>query len=162
MRQSPRDALPVGFVGEVEQQLRDTAVNVEQHEAADFLVHPAQPAGQLTQQRECDAGRMLEDALEILAPQDDQRRVLHRDHMGGAWLVVDQRHLAEEISFAEDRENDFAAVLADEDDFYLTLPDDVERITGVVLEEDDGILRSEEHTSELQSQSNLVCRLLLE
>ena len=83
---------------------------------------------------------MLEDALEILAPQDDQCRVLHRDHMGGARLVVDQRHLAEEISFAEDRENDFAAVLADEDDFYLTLPDDVERITGVVLEEDDGVL----------------------
>src|SRR2546430_10033502 len=26
----------------------------------------------------------------------------------------------------------------------------------------DGLLRSEEHTSELQSQSNLVCRLLLE
>src|SRR5688572_31859294 len=28
--------------------------------------------------------------------------------------------------------------------------------------EDQGKLRSEEHTSELQSQSNLVCRLLLE
>src|SRR2546430_6045695 len=28
--------------------------------------------------------------------------------------------------------------------------------------EPDGRLRSEEHTSELQSQSNLVCRLLLE
>src|SRR2546430_5635660 len=27
---------------------------------------------------------------------------------------------------------------------------------------DFGVLRSEEHTSELQSQSNLVCRLLLE
>src|SRR2546430_3838871 len=27
---------------------------------------------------------------------------------------------------------------------------------------DDGVGRSEEHTSELQSQSNLVCRLLLE
>src|SRR2546430_8382098 len=27
---------------------------------------------------------------------------------------------------------------------------------------DDGRVRSEEHTSELQSQSNLVCRLLLE
>src|SRR2546427_10725472 len=27
---------------------------------------------------------------------------------------------------------------------------------------DDGKMRSEEHTSELQSQSNLVCRLLLE
>src|SRR2546427_6083975 len=30
------------------------------------------------------------------------------------------------------------------------------------LEEDLGLVRSEEHTSELQSQSNLVCRLLLE
>src|SRR2546427_3667011 len=35
---------------------------------------------------------------------------------------------------------------------------------GVAVLEDDpyGELRSEEHTSELQSQSNLVCRLLLE
>src|SRR2546430_2335318 len=31
-----------------------------------------------------------------------------------------------------------------------------------VFERDDGLVRSEEHTSELQSQSNLVCRLLLE
>src|SRR2546430_4608275 len=30
------------------------------------------------------------------------------------------------------------------------------------VEEEDGLYRSEEHTSELQSQSNLVCRLLLE
>ena len=38
---------------------------------------------------------------------------------------------------------------------------------GVVLAEDDNTLapgegRSEEHTSELQSRTNLVCRLLLE
>src|SRR2546430_7189896 len=32
----------------------------------------------------------------------------------------------------------------------------------VILGELDGAVRSEEHTSELQSQSNLVCRLLLE
>src|SRR2546427_4392911 len=31
-----------------------------------------------------------------------------------------------------------------------------------VVEGDLGVTRSEEHTSELQSQSNLVCRLLLE
>src|SRR2546430_7637030 len=31
-----------------------------------------------------------------------------------------------------------------------------------LLEGGRGLLRSEEHTSELQSQSNLVCRLLLE
>src|SRR5688572_32587776 len=33
---------------------------------------------------------------------------------------------------------------------------------GDVGQDDDGKLRSEEHTSELQSQTNLVCRLLLE
>src|SRR2546430_9466353 len=33
---------------------------------------------------------------------------------------------------------------------------------GVRLVGRDDVLRSEEHTSELQSQSNLVCRLLLE
>src|SRR2546430_12609767 len=34
---------------------------------------------------------------------------------------------------------------------------------GIFVAADDGVaVRSEEHTSELQSQSNLVCRLLLE
>src|SRR2546430_7430353 len=32
----------------------------------------------------------------------------------------------------------------------------------ILVDEDAACLRSEEHTSELQSQSNLVCRLLLE
>src|SRR2546430_13104949 len=40
------------------------------------------------------------------------------------------------------------------------LPDDLQTI--VINIDDSGRLRSEEHTSELQSQSNLVCRLLLE
>src|SRR2546430_7024559 len=40
--------------------------------------------------------------------------------------------------------------------------DDRARIERHVVEEDLVELRSEEHTSELQSQSNLVCRLLLE
>src|SRR5688572_31342602 len=34
--------------------------------------------------------------------------------------------------------------------------------TGGAVEKDSASARSEEHTSELQSQSNLVCRLLLE
>src|SRR5256886_12106705 len=38
------------------------------------------------------------------------------------------------------------------------LPDSLRDSTGAVLV----VARSEEHTSELQSQSNLVCRLLLE
>src|SRR2546427_7893908 len=35
-------------------------------------------------------------------------------------------------------------------------------IVSVPIVRDNGDVRSEEHTSELQSQSNLVCRLLLE
>src|SRR2546430_12786382 len=41
----------------------------------------------------------------------------------------------------------------------LAHPEQIERLAAVVL---DDVARSEEHTSELQSQSNLVCRLLLE
>src|SRR5690606_42019628 len=39
---------------------------------------------------------------------------------------------------------------------------DRRRLKGVVLEEGSLTARSEEHTSELQSRENLVCRLLLE
>src|SRR5688572_31779193 len=46
--------------------------------------------------------------------------------------------------------------------FVLSLPQGPEQeCPGLVIELDLGF-RSEEHTSELQSQSNLVCRLLLE
>src|SRR5688572_32576570 len=39
---------------------------------------------------------------------------------------------------------------------------DLRQLPGVRPGADRGVGRSEEHTSELQSQSNLVCRLLLE
>src|SRR2546430_4651614 len=41
-------------------------------------------------------------------------------------------------------------------------PDTVDHLAPVGLERIGRVVRSEEHTSELQSQSNLVCRLLLE
>src|SRR5688572_30972555 len=58
-------------------------------------------------------------------------------------------------------------------DRALDLPADLRRGVGAAGEDqhhdpaagdrvDDRLARSEEHTSELQSQSNLVCRLLLE
>src|SRR5206468_7719550 len=37
-----------------------------------------------------------------------------------------------------------------------------DRVEGQALRDGDEIVRSEEHTSELQSRSDLVCRLLLE
>ena len=42
----------------------------------------------------------------------DQLAVLDRDGGGGARLVVEQRHLAEEVAGAEDGEDDLAAVVA--------------------------------------------------
>src|SRR5205823_4161982 len=83
---------------------------------------------------------MLEDSLEILAAQHVQRRVLHRDDVCGTRLIVDQRHLAEELTFTKYGENYFPSVFADQDDFDLTLGDDVQRVAGIVFEEDDGVL----------------------
>src|SRR2546430_6331971 len=45
---------------------------------------------------------------------------------------------------------------------FRSLPWFGERRRGHIILQDHGDERSEEHTSELQSQSNLVCRLLLE
>src|SRR3989475_7554500 len=45
---------------------------------------------------------------------------------------------------------------------YANLTPDDGLISPEVLVQGGEVLRSEEHTSELQSQSNLVCRLLLE
>src|SRR5207253_8087637 len=43
-----------------------------------------------------------------------------------------------------------------------TVPTSVEKIRLIERDDGDGVLRSEEHTSELQSRGHLVCRLLLE
>src|SRR5262245_13405905 len=115
-------------------------MNVQQHEAADLLIDAAQAARQLAQQRQRDAGGVFEDALEVLAPQHEQRRVFHRNDVRRARLVIDESHLAEELAFAEHGENDLSAVFSDEDDLHLPLRNDVQRIAGIVFEQDDGIL----------------------
>src|SRR5205085_12662997 len=59
---------------------------------------------------------------------------------------------------ADEREADFAAVLEQ----LRGSPGQAPLAAGLALSDLPVQLRSEEHTSELQSQSNLVCRLLLE
>src|SRR5256886_10848955 len=65
------------------------------------------------------------------------------------------RSIAKYILGDEDG-NAFAAGCAITSDFIKSRPDVARRFAAVWKK------RSEEHTSELQSQSNLVCRLLLE
>src|SRR5262249_41327506 len=69
------------------------------------------------------------------------RRVLHGDDMRRPRLIVDQRQLAKMLAHTEHAEDDFAAVLADEDDFDPALADDKERIARVILEQDDATFR---------------------
>src|SRR2546427_8253480 len=70
-------------------------------------------------------------------------------------LGVDEGDINEEASFQEDLDADsldlVELIMELEDQFGIKISD-----------EDAQKIRSEEHTSELQSQSNLVCRLLLE
>src|SRR2546427_7554262 len=69
----------------------------------------------------------------------------HGDHVGGIRSVVRLREPEAADHLARRHLREPAPLL-------LVRPEGVDRIHG----------RSEEHTSELQSQSNLVCRLLLE
>jgi len=60
--------------------------------------------------------------------------------VGAARLVVDQRHLTEEIPVAQHREDDLAPVLADEHHLHLAGRNDVQRVSRVVLEENHAVL----------------------
>ena len=64
-------------------------------------------------------------------------RILHRDDVGRARAVVDQGQLAEMFTDAEHAEDHLASVLANEDDFDSSLPDDEQRVARIILEEDD-------------------------
>jgi hypothetical protein len=53
-----------------------------------------------------------------------------------ARLVVEQGHLAEDRSGAEDRQDDLAAVFSRQDDLHLALGYEVERVPPVALDKD--------------------------
>src|SRR2546430_5782454 len=83
-------------------------------------------------------------------------------------LFRSHRGLAQVFLAAGDREaaiNEYRSIIADGG---LEISDDRVALSEIYAREKADIpraideLRSEEHTSELQSQSNLVCRLLLE
>src|SRR2546430_10546384 len=66
-----------------------------------------------------------------------------RDHLGLAWDFHTLKGPKNIVAFLESSKNGC-------------------RIKSIAIDKSSPFRRSEEHTSELQSQSNLVCRLLLE
>ncbi len=143
MRQRLVDRVAPHLFGEIEQQPGDTSGHVEQHEAADLLIGPAEAARQLGEQRPRDGRRRFDSLPEILAPQHEQMRVVHRDDVRRPRAIVDQRQLAEVLANAEHAENHFAPVFTDEHDLDASLADDEEGVAGVVLEQDDAAARIE-------------------
>src|SRR5690606_41061839 len=62
-----------------------------------------------------------------------------------------------------EEQTEFAVILSGAGDKKVNVIKAVREITGLGLKEAKAVVdRSEEHTSELQSRENLVCRLLLE
>src|SRR5690606_41327740 len=63
---------------------------------------------------------------------------------------------------AAEEQTEFTVVLKEAGASKLAVVKAVKELTGLGLKEAKDLVRSEEHTSELQSRENLVCRLLLE
>src|SRR2546427_6509013 len=78
------------------------------------------------------------------------------------WVVTLHAHTLVEV-FVDMRKVGEAMELRDEaDEVIAGLSYRLRRVRKAALARSNAVPRSEEHTSELQSQSNLVCRLLLE
>src|SRR5690625_5826526 len=91
-----------------------------------------------------------------ISPED---KTLHRDYLPNDLLPHLKKHDIDQTILVQ------AASTIEETEFLLELSEIDSTIAGVVgwLDLDDpNYVRSEEHTSELQSRGHLVCRLLLD
>src|SRR5260221_13079739 len=70
-----------------------------------------------------------------------QLAALDGDGGGGARLVVQERHLAEEVAGTEDGEDHLTSVVSEDGDLDPPLQDHEEEVALLVLEEDDGVFR---------------------
>jgi hypothetical protein len=66
MREAPRDLVAALLRRHGEQQARDAPVHVEQHQAPDLLIRPAQAPGQFAQERHAHPRGGAKLGLEVL------------------------------------------------------------------------------------------------
>src|SRR5688572_31429997 len=90
----------------------------------------------------------------VVDDEKSQREILEMILAGEGYDVTTAASGEAALKFAKDRRFDLALT-----DLKMTGMDGIELLQHLLAYDSS---RSEEHTSELQSQSNLVCRLLLE
>src|SRR5687768_9540993 len=151
-----RDRRVGAFVGGVEQETRDAAMHVEQHEASDLLVGASKTSRQLDEHRPRDGGRFRHAAAEIITPQNKQLCVIHRDHVRRTRLPVDERELAEVFADAEYAQDDLSSILTDEHDLDASVSHDEQRVAGIVLEHNDAALRVVALPSDFRESLELI------
>src|SRR5687768_14305938 len=78
--------------------------------------------------------------MKVLPAKHQQAGVPHGDYVGRSRLFVDHRHLAEEATLPQNREDDLPAILCDEYHFDLPRSDQEEGVAGVVFEYDHAAL----------------------
>ena len=76
-------------------------------------------------------------------------RVLHGDDVRRAGPVVDERQFSEMVAHAQHTKDDLPAILTDQNDFDPPMPDNEQRIAGIVLEQNDASARVKLLASEI-------------
>ena len=80
-----------------------------------------------------DCGCDFEEREEVVPREQRCARVLHRRGGRGAWASIEERELAEEVTFPHDRDERLLSELARQRDLHRAVEDDVEVRPGIVL-----------------------------
>src|SRR5207302_696952 len=84
---------------------------------------------------------LTEDVQEVAAPDRNELERLDGNDRGRARLVIEKRHLAEEIARCQDRQDDLFPLGRDHGDLHLSFADEVENVADLVGVKDGVILR---------------------
>jgi hypothetical protein len=123
---------------ELREQAEHAVGDVLEGEVEDVLVDLPDPLAHRLEQLVEEIGMLAREALEVLAGEREQLRLLERLHGGRARLALDHGQLAEGLPGAQRRHDAVAAVLGGAEHLGRSGQHHVERIGWIVLEEDGG------------------------
>src|SRR5512135_1762493 len=128
--------LPPARLGELAEVAGEAGLHVERGEPFDRRVRAPQPRRERPEEAPREDEIRLQEVEEDGAREDRELGLLLGDHAGGPRGVVEERHLAEVVAFAEGIQDDLAAVGGDDRDGDPALDDHVERVARLALLDD--------------------------